>query len=72
MTEIIVIYKGIDACMLCDGYKRIDDGKDGVSWKHWEELPAQSAIAVRMGLVKPIVCPRCNGSGKEPEAWTRE
>jgi len=27
-------------------------------------LPASSAIAVSMGLVKPIDCPACGGSGE--------
>jgi len=65
--SIIPIYDGEDACQRCLGWKRVDDG-DGVSWKYWAELPAQSAIAVQMGLVKPVECPRCKGTGIEPEA----
>jgi len=65
--EMVVIYQGEDACQQCNGWKRVDDG-DGQSWQYWEELPAQSRIAVTMGIVKPIECPRCGGSGKEPDA----
>jgi hypothetical protein len=64
--EMVVIYDGEDKCERCKGWKRIDDGVEGISWKHWAELPEQSAIAVRMGLVKPITCPDCNGSGRQP------
>lgn len=71
MIDVVVIYDGPDACEKCEGWKRIDDGDDGVSWKFWAELPEQSAMAVRMGLVKPVECPRCKGEGTEP-AFTDE
>ena len=38
---------------------------EGQSWKYWEELPAQSKIGIGLGLIKPIVCPDCNGTGRE-------
>ena len=66
--EIVTIYTGDDACQRCLGWKRVDDGDDQVSWKYWEEMPAQSRVAVTMGLVKPITCPDCNGTGVEPSA----
>lgn len=62
MVDVVVIYEGDDACERCLGWKRVDDGEQQ-SWKYWEELPAQSRIAVTMGLVKPIICPDCNGTG---------
>lgn len=65
--NIVQIYDGDNPCAQCLGWKRVDDG-DGASWKHWAELPAQSAIAVQLGLVKPITCPRCHGTGIEPAA----
>ncbi len=64
--DVIVIYEGEDACTQCLGWKRVDDGDDAGSWKYWEELPYNSAVAIRLGLVKPIECPRCHGSGVEP------
>lgn len=64
--QIITIYEGENACQRCLGWKRIDDGDEGGSWKYWAELPAQSAIAIQMGIVKPIECPRCHGTGVEP------
>jgi len=66
MMETIVIYEGENACNQCLGWKRVDNGEFG-SWKYWAELPAQSAIAVQMGLVKPVQCPRCKGTGIEPQ-----
>jgi hypothetical protein len=65
--SIVVIYEGEDACTQCLGWKRVDSSEQQ-SWKYWAELPAQSQIAVKMGLVKPIVCPHCGGTGKESAA----
>jgi NTP pyrophosphatase (non-canonical NTP hydrolase) len=66
-VDLIVIYDGEDACQQCLGWKRVDDS-EGASWKHWAGLPGQSAIVVQMGLIKPIECPRCHGTGVEPAA----
>jgi hypothetical protein len=63
--EIVTIYTGDNACCQCLGWKRVDDG-EGNSWKYWAELPAQSAVAVHMGFIKPITCPHCSGTGIEP------
>ena len=65
--DLITIYEGADACQRCLGWKRVDDGEQQ-SWKYWEELPSSSRIAINLGLVKPIVCPDCKGSGVEPDA----
>lgn len=66
--ETVIIYDGEDKCPRCLGWKRIANDEDGGSWKYWAELPAQSALAVQMGLVKPIICPACNGSGRKTNA----
>jgi DnaJ-class molecular chaperone len=63
---MIIIYDGKDACKKCLGWKRVDDG-EGISWKYWAELPAHSALAISLGIVKPIECPRCKGTGIEPK-----
>ena len=66
MADVVIIYEGENKCQQCLGWKRVDDAEGG-SWMWWAELPAQSAIAVTMGWVKPITCPRCNGTGVEPQ-----
>lgn len=50
-------------CDRCEGCGKIANTRDAEPWSAWEELPAQSAIAIRMGWVKPIPCPECGGSG---------
>jgi DnaJ-class molecular chaperone len=65
-VDLIKVYEGKDACQQCLGWKRVDDGEQ-LSWKYWAELPAQSRIAIELGFIKPVKCPRCNGLGKEPK-----
>jgi hypothetical protein len=50
-------------CPKCDGCGRIADSEDGEPWTVWESLPHGSNIAVVLGVVKPIQCPRCGGRG---------
>jgi hypothetical protein len=65
-SDIVIIYDGKDACKQCLGWKRVDNGQ-GVSWKEWMDLPAPSRSAVDAGIIKPVVCPRCHGTGVEPD-----
>lgn len=51
-------------CTTCDGCGRIANDDEGVPWTHWERLPFEAKVAVRMGLVQPIPCPVCNGKGE--------
>jgi len=51
-----------ETCTRCDGCGQIDDG-EGAPWSMWEALPPGSDTAVRLGLVSPVVCPSCGGSG---------
>lgn len=53
-------------CHNCDGCGKVADDDDQTPWKYYLELPLQSSTAVLMGLIKPITCPACNGTGKEP------
>lgn len=53
-----------EQCPRCAGCGQIADTDEGEPWKYWLELPVQSALAVIMGIVKPLPCPRCGGSGK--------
>lgn len=63
------IYEGEDACKQCEGWGKVDDGDEGVSWGIWAALPPGADIAVKWGVVKPITCPRCGGTGEDPEGW---
>jgi hypothetical protein len=52
-----------EPCDRCDGCGQIADSDDGESWTAWTDLPPGADLAVRMGLVKPVDCPECDGSG---------
>ena len=59
---MIVLKDGnCEACAGC-GYVANDD--DATPWKYWADLPQQSAVAIQMGLVKPVLCSACNGTGE--------
>ena len=53
----------MNKCKTCDGCGKVADTDDREPWTFWANLPAQSATAVLMGLVKPINCPACKGTG---------
>lgn len=53
-----------DKCLKCDGCGRVANTDAEEPWTQWAELPVQSAAAVLMGIVKPIPCPECGGSGE--------
>ena len=50
-------------CVKCMGEGRIASGDEGAPWSFWESLPPGSDLAVRMGFVYPIDCPKCSGKG---------
>ena len=51
-------------CDRCDGCGQIANDDEGTPWSFWLNLPVKSAVAVMMGIVKPLPCPECGGSGK--------
>jgi hypothetical protein len=53
-------------CPKCLGDKQIADSDDGEPWSAWANLPPGSDLAVRTGMVKPITCPECKGTGTKP------
>jgi len=54
-------------CEKCDGCGKIANDEDETPWSDWLELPLGSSAAILMGLVKPIECPKCKGSGELKE-----
>jgi hypothetical protein len=57
-------------CYTCDGEGRTDSNQDiaeRAPWSFWENLPPGSDLAVRLGLVKPMDCAKCNGTGQVTE-----
>ena len=53
-------------CDRCDGCGQIADSDEGEAWWTWATLPVPSNMAVTMGVVKPIPCPDCDGTGAKP------
>lgn len=54
-------------CTKCEGCGKVANDADQTPWRHWLRLPLESSAAVLMGLVRPVPCPRCGGTGKEPK-----
>jgi len=50
-------------CGRCAGCGKIANDEDGTPWTYWERLPPGSDLAVRIGLVKAVTCPDCDGAG---------
>ena len=51
-------------CKRCEGCGKIADDDEGTPWHYWKSLPLMSAGAVLAGIVKPLPCPECDGSGR--------
>jgi hypothetical protein len=51
------------SCPACDGCGQVADSDDREPWTVWASLPPGSDLAVRAGMVRPMPCPRCAGSG---------
>lgn len=51
-------------CQKCRGCGKVADTSDQEPWSEWMKLPLQSAGAVLIGLIKPIPCPACGGTGQ--------
>lgn len=55
-------------CARCEGCGQIATSDQGEPWTAWLDLPLKSAAAVVLGLVRPIPCPACGGSGDSEAA----
>ncbi len=56
-----------DACPRCEGCGQIADTEQAGPWTWWLDLKPPSNMAVVIGLVKPIPCPKCGGTGSRTE-----
>jgi len=56
-----------EKCPRCDGCGKIADDEEGLPWSAWLSIPLQSSMAVLWGLVKPLQCPDCKGTGLKDE-----
>ncbi len=52
-------------CHKCHGCGQVATDDEQTPWIFWEELPRGSDLAVQLGMVSPVTCPACGGSGKE-------
>ena len=55
-------------CNRCEGCGKIASDEVGSPWSAWESLPPGSDVAVKMGLVRPLQCPDCGGTGEVEKA----
>lgn len=53
-------------CGKCETDGRVANDEDESPWSAWATLPVQSAAAVTLGLVFPVPCPVCKGTGIRP------
>lgn len=54
-------------CMKCEGCGRVANTTAQEPWSAWEALPLECQSVVILGVIVPIVCPRCNGAGEHSE-----
>lgn len=51
-------------CGACAGCGQIANDDEGTPWQYWADLAPPSNLAVVIGIVRPLPCPSCGGSGK--------
>jgi hypothetical protein len=53
-----------EPCSDCDGCGQVADTDDREPWTAWTALPVRSALAVTTGMVRPVPCGSCGGTGR--------
>ena len=61
----------IRVCSRCEGCGKIANDEDGSPWSYWDSLPVKNASAVILGIVQPLPCPACQGSGEAPPGYDK-
>jgi hypothetical protein len=51
-------------CSRCEGCGQLAGTDDREPWTAWTSLPLRSSAAVLAGLVKPVPCDACGGTGR--------
>jgi len=54
----------VQVCTACAGCGQVANSEDREPWTFWLDLPLKSAAAVALGLVRPVPCDGCGGSGQ--------
>jgi hypothetical protein len=54
-------------CPDCEGCGQLANTETREPWTAWSELPPGADLAVRLGMVRPVKCSRCDGSGEVGE-----
>lgn len=55
---------GVEKCGKCDGCGKVANTEGQEPWSAWMNLPLSAAAMVVAGVVRPIDCPACGGSGR--------
>lgn len=60
-----------EKCPSCDGCGKVADTESREPWTAWTSLPPGARVAVDLGVVRPVTCPDCAGSGEDPGSVLR-
>lgn len=55
--------KNPGVCQICYGCGSMATDDDNTPWFVWATMSSPSNLAVQIGMVRPIDCPICNGTG---------
>lgn len=53
-------------CEFCKGCGQVTNDEKCTPWKEWLDLPIETKMATSIGIVRPVLCPACNGKGRVP------
>lgn len=62
--EFEAVFEPVPECKRCDGCGQVATSDDAEPWTFWARLRPPSNLAVQLGLVRPVDCPECAGTGR--------